>query len=232
VRKLRRPSVPTIIALLALFVALGGPAQAQRFINGKLLRKGSVTSRAVKDHTVQVRDIKKSAVRALKGTPNNSVTEAKLANGAVTPGKIAGGAVSSPAIADRGVLGVDLAPSSVGAAALVDGSITGAKIGDGSLAAQDLGRFFGRFRVNIPAIARKTCWSAAPTGLAPELAGADISQDLVLVTPGADWPQDQLAFTVSNDGNASRFVLSACNSTETDVPAFEVGFRYLVIDLP
>jgi hypothetical protein len=223
-----------LIALLALFVALGGPAQAQRLVNGKLLRKGTVTSKSVKDRTLQTRDLNRRTVRALQQTPNSSITEAQLANGSVTPGKLAGGAVESTAIADRSVMGVDLAPASVGTSALVDGSVGGSKIADGSLGAQDVGRFYGRFRVAIPAIPAGQCWSAAPRGLAPELAGADISQDLVIVTPGADWPQDQLAFTVTNDGNPSRFVLSACNPATLlpVVPAFEVGFRYLVIDLP
>jgi hypothetical protein len=54
----------------------------------------------------------------------------------------------------------------------------------------------------------------------------------VLVTPGANWPEDDLAFTVSNDGDSSRFVLSVCNVTAKEVTGFQVGFRYLVIDLP
>jgi hypothetical protein len=229
--KLKRPSVPTVIALLALFVALGGPAQAQRFINGKL-RKGSVTSRTIKDRSVQVRDLNRRAVRSLQSTPNNSVNEAKLANGSVTPGKLAGGAVGSAAIADAGVTGADLAPSSVGTAAVVDGSITGTKVADGTLGGRHIARFSGRFRVQIPEIAGDTCWSAAPDGLAPELAGADISQDLVLVTPGADWPDKELSFSVSNDGDVSQFVLEACNPGGAAHPAFEVGFRYVVIDIP
>jgi hypothetical protein len=230
--KLKRPTVPTVIALLALFVALGGPAQAQRLINGKLLRKGTVTSRAIKDRSVQVRDLKPKAVRDLRKTRNNSITESKLANGSVTPGKLATGAVGSGAIADRSVTGADIGPSSVGTSALVDGSVGGAKIADGSLGAQDLGRFHGRFRVRIPSIPANRCWSAAPTGLAPELAGADISQDLVVVTPGADWPDRSLSFNVSNDGEPDRFVLQTCNPTDTAAPAVEVGFRYMVIDLP
>jgi hypothetical protein len=230
--KIKRPSLPLVVALLALFVALGGPAEAQRFINGKLLRKGTVTSRAVKDGSLQVRDLNRRSVRSLRATRNNSITEAKLSNGSVTPGKLAFGAVGSPAIADRSVNAVDLAAASVGTAALADGAVSGGKLADGSLDARDLGRFHGRFSVDIPAIDGDRCWARAPAELAPELAGADISQDLVLVTPGANWPEQQLAFTVSNDGNPSRFVLSACNVTEGTVDGFQAGFRYLVIDLP
>jgi len=229
--KVRRPSLPTVIALLALFVALGGPAEAQRFINGKLLRKGSVTSRAVKDRSLAVRDLKRKAVRNLTATRNNSITAPKLANGAVTPGKLARNAVETTAIADRSVTGADLAPSSVGTAALVDGSIGGAKIADGSLAAQDMARFYGRFRTTVGPVTADDCWSGSPQDLAPERAGADISQDLVIVTPGPDWPDKELSFTVSNDGDVRRFVLEACARGAAH-PAVEVGFRYMVIDVP
>ncbi len=214
-------------------MALGGPAEAQRFINGKLLRKGSVTSRAVKDRSLKMRDLSRPARRALRATRNNSITEAKLANSSVTPGKLAPGAVGSGAIADRSVTGFDLAASSVGASQIADGSIGGAELADGTLGAQDLGRFYGRFRFTLPEdIPAMRCWSGEPTGLGPEIAGADISQDLVLVTPGDSWPEDRLAFTVRNSANASRFVLSACNVSSGLVRRFEASFRYLVIDLP
>ena len=230
--KVRRPSLALAVAMLALFVALGGPAEAQRIINGKLLKKGSVTSRAVKDGSLQARDLSRRTQRSLRATANNSITEAKLANGAVSPGKIAAGAVGTGAIADRSVMSTDLAAASVGTAALADGSVSGAKIADGSLDSRDVGRFSGRFRITIPQVEPTTCWSGEPTGLTPEIAGADISQDLVLVTPGDTWPQATLAFTVRNSANPSRFVLAACNVTRTAVPQFEANFRYVVIDLP
>jgi hypothetical protein len=213
----RRPSFAVVVALLALFVALGGPAEAQR-----LLGKGSVTSKAVKDRTLKLRDLSRRAVSRLRTAPNNTITEAKLANGAVTPGKLATGAVGTAALADRSIGAVDLAANSVGAG----------QVADGSLQAPDLARFWGRFSVQVPAIAPDACWSGEPTGLAPEQAGADISQDVVLVTPDARWPEDRLSFTVRSSSLPSRFVLAACNRVGASVDAFEAGFRYLIIDLP
>ena len=203
---MKRPSFATAVALLALFIALGGPAEAQR-----LLGRGSVNSATVKDRSLKVRDLSRKTVRELKRTRNNSITAAKLA----------AGAVGSAAIADRSVGAIDLMTGSVGGGEVADGSLTGA----------DLARYWGRFRIEVPSIASGQCWSGEPAGLAPEQAGADISQDLVLVTPDARWPEDKLAFTVRNSALPSRFVLAGC-SAGGPVAAFEVGFRYLVIDLP
>ena len=86
--------------------------------------------------------------------------------------------------------------------------------------------------MTVPRVNPGTCWAAEPAGLAPERAGADISQDLVVVTPDSFWPSDRLAFTVKNSGDTRRFVLSGCNRSGGVVQPFEVGFRYLVINLP
>jgi hypothetical protein len=248
----RRPSIPTAIALLALFVALDGPAHAQRLINGKLLRTGTVTSRALKDRTVKTRDLSRETYRDLKAVRNGAVTASKLTAGAVTASKltagavtsskIAAGAVGASAIADRSVgtaelaLGsvgaAQIAPNAVGAAQIAPNAVGGAAVADGSLGARDIARFYGRFTMSVPPVLGGTCWSGAPAGLAAERARADISRDLVLVTPDSRWPDDQLSFTVQNDGNVSRFVLQACNPGLLPAAGFEAGFRYMVIDLP
>ena len=51
--RLRRPSAPMIVALLALFVALGGPAEAARLINGGKIKKGTVGSKQLADGGVE-----------------------------------------------------------------------------------------------------------------------------------------------------------------------------------
>ena len=139
--------------------------------------------------------------------------------------------MGSVAIADGSVGTADLAAKAVGGGAdpRTERSAR-ADIADGSLDARDFGRFFGRFRENVPEILPSSCWSAEPTGLAPERAGADISQDLVVVTPDL-WPGDQAVVHRENSGDSRRFVLSACNRTGTP-GAVQVGFRYIVIDLP
>jgi hypothetical protein len=228
----RSPSIPIAIALLALFVALDGPAHAQRLINGKLLRTGTVTSRALKDRTVKTRDLSRSAYRDLKAVRDGAVSESKLTVGAVTSGKIAAGAVGTSAIADRSVGTADLALGSIGAAQIAPNGVGGAAVADGSLGARDIARYYGRFTMPVPSVPPRSCWSGAPAGLAAERARADISRDLVLASPDSRWPDDLLSFTVQNDGHVSRFVIQACNPGGYAAPAFEAGFRYMIIDLP
>jgi hypothetical protein len=224
--RLRRPSAALLVALLALFVALGGPAEAAHLITG----------REIKDRSLQVRDLSRKAVRRLQQTPRGSVTELQLRNGSVTPGKIARGAVGPAAIAAGGVTAGNIAPGAVGGAGVADGSLTGADIADGSLSARDIARFSGRFSVMVGRtatgdrdIAPSTCWSAEPVDLAPEQAHANITGDVVIVTPGVQWPDKSLSLTVRQSSLPSRFVLAACNPTSATVTHRMVDFNYAVI---
>lgn len=228
----RRPSAALVIALLALFVAVGGPAQAARLIG----------SSDVANRSLKTEDLTRKAVKTLQRTPRRSVGERQLRNGAVTTPKLRDGAVTPVKIAPAAVGSDQLAPGAVGSRELraggvgssqiADGAVTGAKVADGSLDARDSARFWGRFRVSVPKVVHGTCWSGEPVGLAPEQAGADIAGDLVLVTPDASWPERSLAFTVRGSATRSRFVLAGCNVTASDTDPVEVGFRYVVIDLP
>ena len=228
----RRPSPALLIALLALFVAVGGPAEAARLIGSKDVKNGSL----------KAEDLSRKAVKTLQTTPRRSVgerqlrdgavTNAKLRDGAVTPVKIAPAAVGSAQLAVDAVGTRELRAGAAGSVQIADGAVTGAKVADGALDARDVARYSGRFRVTVPAVAPRECWSGEPVGLAPEQAGADVSGDLVLVTPDSSWPERTLAFTVRGSANRSRFVLAGCNATSAASTEVEVGFRYAVIDLP
>lgn len=225
-----------IVALLALFVALGGPAQAKRLLLG---------SKQVRDHSLQVRDLRKSAVRSLRRTPNGSISEAKIRNGAITPGKLARAAVGSNAIADRSVGRGDIALGAVGGLEVADGALTGADVADGGLDARDVGRFWGRFMVTLgsrpgqspQAIGPGDCWRGDPVGLAPERAHANIANDVIMVTPGAGWPDrdppDGATFSARASSTPSRFTLTVCNGANaTPINPVGVTFNYVVIDVP
>jgi hypothetical protein len=240
----RRPSPALLISVLALFIALGGPAQARRLIGGKDIRKGAISSRQVKDHSLSTRDLSNAAVRSLRQTPTRSITETKLADGAVTNAKLAGAAVTGSKLAANSVTPVAIADGSVVASKLADASVTGAKIADGSLTTLDVARFAGRFRVlpdDIGTIHPRECWHGEPRGLAPELAGADISQDAVFVAPRGGFNELATSFSwrtspaaPPDPASLSRFVIALCNVTATDytAPSTGIAFSYVVFDIP
>jgi hypothetical protein len=234
---LRRPSAPMIVALLALFVALGGPAEAKRMLLG---------SKQVRNHSLKVHDLRKSAVRSLRRTPDGSITEAKIRNGAVTPGKLARGAVGTHAIADRSVASGDISLGAVGSLEVADGSLGGADIADGSLDSRDIGRFWGRFTVTLGSrpgqsaqpIGPGACWRGDPVGLAPERAHANIAEDVIVVTPGAGWPDRDppagATFFARASSTPGRFTLTVCNApaSGTAINPVAVAFNYVVVDVP
>jgi hypothetical protein len=217
-----------LVALLALFLALGGPAQARRLINGGDIKKGTVRSTQIKDRTIQMRDINQTVRKQLQRTPANSITEPMLANGAVGAGKLANGSVT----------GIKIAGGAVSTGSIADGAINGAKIADGSLTAADTARFAGRFRItqgDLGTIAAQACWRGEPQGLAPERAGADISADALLVTPLGPMWDDRLMLTARTSGSTtqpSRFVLDICNPTGAAITPAAPAFSYVVIDVP
>ena len=221
---MKRPSFASSVALLALFIALGGPAQAAKFVDGKL-RKNSVSSATVKNRSLKSADLSRKTVRQLRTPRDGTVTEVKVADRAITPRKLAPGAVGSGTIADRSIASSDIAV----------GGVTGANVADGSLAARDVGSFSGRFELAAPIVVpANSCWSGVPANLAAERARVDISRDVVLVTPDATWPEKTLTLMVKTEPAApkpGRFTLAACNQTGSSTTVTPT-FSYVVLDLP
>jgi hypothetical protein len=206
---MRRPSPALVVALIALFVALGGPARAEHLIRGSEIKKGSITSKQIKNHSLATKDLSRRAARSLRITPAGSITQAKLANSAVTSAKLAGAAVTS----------AKLAADSVGPIQIADHSLTAA----------DIARFSGQFTANVATDTSK-CWS---TRIA---LNADISNAVVDVTPGTAWPFDKLNFTVQSSSSVSGaapdgFTVSGCSRDGNQVSAPNVVFRYIVFQL-
>jgi hypothetical protein len=224
----RRPSPAFVLALIALFVALGGPAQAKRLIDGKLLRKGSVTGRAIKNGSLGRGDLSKAAVRSLTGTPVNSVRSGQIADGQVLAPDLGAGAVSATALATGSVTASKLAPDSIG----------GGSVANGSLQTLDIGSFAGAvsvgsfsFTVSAPCQAAEA--PAIATGGSP-----NIADDVVLVTPPAGWPDQVVVTGKPAPGNRIRLVacLADLSSLTGGVTSFDITapsiFRYVTFDSP
>jgi len=225
---MRRPSAALVLSSAAVFVALGGPAAAQRAaqeIPGARLVDNSVTGSKIRDGSLAAKDFSAHARRMLKTPANRSVTAAKLrpnavgspaiARGAVGPGELAAGAVRAPAISAR----------AIGASKLAAGAVSSAAVADGSLRARDLGRHQGHTQLDFGPIGPGGC-QALPVGLSD--AGA--ADAVALVTPPANWPAAIQVTALHGPRDGSVSVL-ACNFTGTPADPGPVSFRYLVIEL-
>ena len=244
----RRPSAGTVIALVALFVALGGPAEAARLINGKLIKPGTIRSAQVKDRSLSTRDLSSAAARSLMRTPAGSIGGAQLAAGAVTGDRLAASSVGSATVADDSLTAADLAAGSVGNSELATSAVTRSKIAsngvgqseitasavtsseiaDGLLTGRDVGTFSGSFTLDFPLVAANRC-TFLETDVTAVVAGADITDDAIVVTPAAGWPDDLTI--VARPVSATRIRLSVCNAngdtvaTPADPPS--QAFRYV-----
>jgi hypothetical protein len=215
------------VALIALFVALGGPAQAKRLIDGKVLRKGSVTGRAIKNGTIAKADLTKTAVRSLTTTPANSVRSGNIVDGQVLAPDLGTGSVTAAA----------LAPASVTASKFAPGSIGGGSVANGSLQTLDIGSFTGAVSVGDFTFALTSLCQAAEAPAIPAGGAPNIVDDVVLVTPPAGWPDQVVVTGKPAPGNRIRIV--ACLADTTDptllLPVTIPGptvFRYVTFDSP
>jgi hypothetical protein len=120
ISKLRgRVSSAHVIALAALFVALGGTAFAAATIGTDDLKNGAVTAKKLHKKAVRVKKIRNGAVKTKK-----------IADGAVRRAKLADSAVGTDKLGDRAVTSVKIAAPGVATGNLVNGSVTALKLGD------------------------------------------------------------------------------------------------------
>ncbi len=134
----RRPSISLVVAALALFVALGGPAEAQRLLSGSDIEKGTITSKQVKDRSLAAADLSAQGPRRLTRTPAGSITDAKLGDGAVTARSLAPASVLSTAVADAALTADDLAADAVGTEELGDNAVGQAEIRNNGVGASEI----------------------------------------------------------------------------------------------
>jgi hypothetical protein len=232
-----------LVALLALFVALGGPAQAARLINGSAIKPGTVGSKQLKDRSIKARDLSSAAVRRLLSTPDNSITTTKLGANSVTTRALAPGSVLTGTVGDNSLTATDLATNSVGtdevadnavgqseirnngvaASEIADNSIDGGEIVDGGLSIRDVARQVGTLEWPVPRLVADTC----DTKWVP-ITGIGIAGDFVVISPTSAWPQD-LAYTVNGTSSETEFKVQACNHGASPIAGATYVFNYAVL---
>jgi hypothetical protein len=144
--RLRRPSHATVIAYLALFVALSGTAMAVKKIGPSGLKKNAVKTKKIADSAVTTPKI-----------ANGAVTTPKLGDSAVTEGKLAPDSVSGSKI-QQAVIGTGkLRDGAVETDKIADNAVTGAKVLEGSLALADTAEFVVNATPDPPSIPLGLC---------------------------------------------------------------------------
>jgi hypothetical protein len=212
-----------VVALIALFVALGGPAQAKRAISGSSIRQGSITSKQIKNGSVAKADLTKTAVRSLTATPASSVRSAQIADGQVL----------APDLGIGSVGGSQLATGVVTASKLAADSIGGGSVANGSLQTVDIGSFAGSVQVNTfrPFSMSEPC-QVFPAAATPVGGQPNIADDVVAVSPPSSWPETVVLTGKPGPDNTIRII--ACWTGQGAIPPTPdpTLFRYVTFDAP
>jgi hypothetical protein len=215
-----------VVALIALFIALGGPAEAKkRLMDGGLIRKGTVTGRQIKNGSVAKVDLTKGAVRSLTATPARSVGSAQIVDGQVLAPDLGAASVGQGQLAAGAVTASKLAADSVG----------GGSVANGSLQTTDIGSFTGSVNVDFDRFDRtmNRC-QVAEAPAVPAGGQPNIGDDVVVVTPPSGWSDFLVVTGKPAPGNVVRIV--ACWSAPEDASLgpdpLPSTFRYVTFDAP
>jgi hypothetical protein len=219
-----------VVALIALFIALGGPAQAKHVISGKLLGKGTVTGRAIKNGSLAKADLSKAAVKSLERTPSKSVGSAQIIDGQVLAPDLGAGAVTAPALAAGAVTASKLAAESIGSGSVANGSLQTLDIGSftGAIVTD-----FDKFVPNTDPVVDRRCQAASAAALPAGGGQPNIADDVVLVTPPSGWPDTVTVSGKPGPNNTIRVVACWTGDAMQDAPDPPLSvFRYVTFDSP
>jgi hypothetical protein len=233
-----------LVALLALFVALGGPAQAARLIDGSKIKPGTVASKQLKDRSVKPRDLSSVAVRMLRSAPDDSITASKLGENSVTTRALAPGSVLTGTVGDNSITSTDLAPNSVrteevaddavgqaeirsngvGASEIAIDAIDGGEVKDGGLSIRDVAREVGTFPLRVPDQLGTNACTTVPV----RANGIGVLGDFVVISPTSAWPLG-LVYTVNGTGSETQFKVQVCNRGAATQAVVTYTFNYAVL---
>jgi hypothetical protein len=175
------PSPAMVVALLALFVALGGSAWAVSKVGTKQIRNGAVTGPKIKNGAVTTGKIKGGAVNASR-LANGAVTGVKLAVGAVTGTKLGVRSVGAAALADQSVGPAAIQSDAVGTESLADSAVTAAKLADGAVQGSNISiTAVNGTPVSIPAGTSEIAFASCPEGRTAVSSGYEANSAAVLV---------------------------------------------------
>jgi len=213
--------LPTVIAVLALFVALGGPAAAAKKINGKQILKGTVATKQLKDLGITGADV-----------ANGTLTGDKVADAGLTGADLQDGSVTSADVSDGSLVGADLKDASIGAPDLADGSVGKTELQRAAVSGPALDAA-GLAQIDFGTIAANTCVNSAISVTAAQVADGSLSDDVVFATPDAFFGLN-FSFSVKTEGPLSPYI-KMCNVGTTPADPDAGGgtkpWRWVAIDV-
>ncbi len=137
----KRPSHATVVAYLALFVAIGGTAAA-------LPGQNSVNTGDVKNETLKSQDLKNGAAVRSSDVSDDSLAAGDLAPGSVGSSEVAADSLTTTDLANDSVFNGEIGNNAVGTSEIDDlsvatadltgGAVTSAKVGNNAVGSGDL----------------------------------------------------------------------------------------------
>jgi len=206
-------------AVLSAAVLVGQPALAG--VQAKIAPKNSVTSKSIKNGTIQSKDLNADvngslgkANSALQSIPDNSITNSKMADNAVGSAEVA---------ADSLGAGV-LAANSVGASELAANSVAGGDVQDGGLGLVDISDNQGFVNIDLPSLVNNACTTENFD------TGSIILGGLVTVSPSFLLPNGLYVESArTHNGAAAQIDVYVCNHSGGTVDAPSVPFYWGVL---
>ena len=205
----KRPSVASVLSIIALFAALGGTSYAAATISGKMVQNGTLTGVDVKNRSLSGADQKRNTLGGAQ------IAESKL-------GQVPKAAKAAQA--DKATQ-ADKASTADSATTVPDNSINGAKVADRSLSANDLAVANGSPTLDLPSIPANDCFYVLhDTNV--NLSGATVS---VSAPSGGPFSSGGLSIHVAKSNIADSFRLVACNVTAAAIDPAPAEFDYTAI---
>lgn len=222
-RNIRKHLNPTsLIAMVALFVALGGVSYAAATISGSSLINKSVAGKKLKDKTVTGGKVKSNT---LTGTQVKESTLGKVPS-AATADQAGSAASATNAQNAQNAVNAQNATTAANATGIGDDTVTSAKVQDGSLTGKDVGRQSGDTTVAVGSIPANACEEKA-VNIDP--ADADMRDDAFAMTAEQTWPTG-LVFSTENSNSAGFVRINVCNVTGGAIDAGNQLFHWVAFD--
>jgi hypothetical protein len=232
-RSIRRHLNPTsLIAMVALFAALGGVSYAAATIDGKDIKNKSVAGKKLKNKTVTGGKVKNDSLTGAQVNESTlgkvpSATNADQAGSAATATNAQNAENAVNAQNAVKATTADSATTAANATAIGDNTVSSTNVQDGSLTGHDVGRRAGSKTFDFGSIGANACDAFA---INIDAGGADMRNDAFAMTFEQSWPTG-LTFSTEESDSVGYVRINVCNVTNAVLnPGLET-FRWVAFDV-